>query len=88
MQIEGAAVVIFRSRRAEGMKKNRAGVQGRHFLRIKTLGKGRKKRRGKGNEDISHALARLIRKMSDRMVFRCRFVVILHATLPIPTIKL
>lgn len=71
MQIEGAAVVIFRSRRAEGMKKNRAGVQGRHFLRIKrTRKEGRKKRRGKGNEGISHALTRLIRKMSDRMVFR------------------
>lgn len=71
MQIEGAAVVIFRSRRAEGMKKNRAGVQGRHFLRIKrTRNEGRKKRRGKGNEGISHALTRLIRKMSDRMVFR------------------
>lgn len=44
MQIEGAAVVIFRSRRAEGMRKNRGGVQGRHFLRIKRE-RGRKKRR-------------------------------------------
>lgn len=51
MQIEGAtAIVIFRSRRAERMEKNRAGVQGRHFLRVKTLGKRRRKKKEKRRE--------------------------------------
>lgn len=89
MQIEGAtAIVIFRSRRAERMEKNRAGVQGRHFLRVKTLGKRRRKKKEKRRERerekerrgyLSRVHAVLIRKMPDRrMMFRHEFVVTLR----------